>query len=157
MKHSNDTIWNRNSDHSTITTVPPRSHGCAQWNERLEIVNYDPKCHNQSHKLYRRILYRSRGSPISTPVHRLFPNKMLSLMWPTSCFMTYLVIFMLTLRLCIQFRNYSLLPNFMFVCPCIVSIIVNDDQQDATILVYLFIPNQLYMFRAMSLPIIRRT
>ena len=27
-------------------------------------------------------------------------------------------------------------------------IIVNDDQQDATILVYLFIPNQLYMFRA---------
>ena len=30
--------------------------------------------------------------------------------------------------------------------PCIVSIIVNDDQQDATILAYLFIPNQLYMF-----------
>ena len=27
-------------------------------------------------------------------------------------------------------------------------IIVNDDQQDATILTYLFIPNQLYMFRA---------
>jgi len=25
---------------------------------------------------------------------------------------------------------------------------VNDDQQDATILAYLFIPNQLYMFRA---------
>jgi len=36
-------------------------------------------------------------------------------------------------------------------------IIVNDDQQDATILVYLFIPNQLYMFRAMSSPIIRGT
>ena len=34
-------------------------------------------------------------------------------------------------------------------------IIVNDDQQDATILVYLFIPNQLYMFRAMFSPIIR--
>jgi len=33
-------------------------------------------------------------------------------------------------------------------------IIVNDDQQDATILAYLFIPNQLYMFRAMSSPII---
>ena len=33
-------------------------------------------------------------------------------------------------------------------------VIVNDDQQDATILVYLFIPNQLYMFRAMSSPII---
>ena len=32
-----------------------------------------------------------------------------------------------------------------------------DDQQDATILVYLFIPNQLYMFRAMSSPIIRST
>jgi len=27
---------------------------------------------------------------------------------------------------------------------------VNSDQQDATILAYLFIPNQLYMFRAMS-------
>ena len=36
-------------------------------------------------------------------------------------------------------------------------IILNDDQQDATILVYLFIPNQLYMFRAMSSPIIRST
>jgi len=36
-------------------------------------------------------------------------------------------------------------------------IIVNDDQQDATILAYLFIPNQLYMFRAMSSPIIRST
>jgi len=39
--------------------------------------------------------------------------------------------------------------------PCIVSIIVNDDQQDATVLADLFIPNQLYMFRAMSSPIIR--
>jgi len=38
-----------------------------------------------------------------------------------------------------------------------VSIIVNDDQQDATILAYLFIPNQLYMFLAMSSPIIRST
>ena len=41
--------------------------------------------------------------------------------------------------------------------PCIVSIIVNDEQQDATILAYLFVPNQLYMFRAMSSPIIRST
>jgi len=31
-----------------------------------------------------------------------------------------------------------------FVCPCIVSIILNDDQKDATILVYLFVSNQLY-------------
>jgi hypothetical protein len=45
--------------------------------------------------------------------------------------------------------------NLTFVC--IVSIIVNDDQQDATILAYLFIPNQLYMFWAMFLPIIRST
>ena len=36
-------------------------------------------------------------------------------------------------------------------------IIVNDDQQDATILAYLFIPNQLYMFWVMSSPIIRNT
>ena len=33
--------------------------------------------------------------------------------------------------------------------------IVNDDQQEATILAYLCIPNQLYMFQAMSSPIIR--
>jgi hypothetical protein len=38
--------------------------------------------------------------------------------------------------------------HLTFVYPCIVSIIVNDDQQDATILAYLFIPNQLYMFWA---------
>jgi len=44
-----------------------------------------------------------------------------------------------------------------FVCPCIVSITVNDDQQDATILAYLFISNQVYMIRAMSSPIIRST
>jgi len=31
--------------------------------------------------------------------------------------------------------------NLIFVCPCIASIIVNDDQQDAAILAYLFIPN----------------
>jgi len=43
------------------------------------------------------------------------------------------------------------------VCPCIASTIVNDDQQDAIILVYLFIPNQLYMFRAMSSPIVTST
>ena len=36
-------------------------------------------------------------------------------------------------------------------------VIVNDDQKDVTILVYLFIPNQLYMFRAISSPIIRST
>ena len=35
--------------------------------------------------------------------------------------------------------------------------IVKDDQQDATILVYLFIPNQLYMFWATSLAVIRST
>jgi hypothetical protein len=34
---------------------------------------------------------------------------------------------------------------------CVASIIVNDDQQDPTILAYLFIPSRLYMFR----PIIR--
>jgi len=47
--------------------------------------------------------------------------------------------------------------NLTFVCPCIVTIIVNDDQQDATILAYVFIPNQLYMFPTMSSPIIRST
>jgi hypothetical protein len=37
------------------------------------------------------------------------------------------------------------------------TVIINEYQQDATILAYLFIPNQLYMFRAMSSPIIRST
>ena len=37
------------------------------------------------------------------------------------------------------------------------SLTVNDDQKDATVLAYLFIPDQLYMFRAMSSPIIRST
>ena len=36
-------------------------------------------------------------------------------------------------------------------------LMVSDDQQDATVSVHLFIPNQLYMFRAMSSPIIGRT
>ena len=35
--------------------------------------------------------------------------------------------------------------------------VVNGGQQDANILAYLFIPNQLYVFRAMSSPIIRST
>ena len=38
-----------------------------------------------------------------------------------------------------------------------IHIILNDDQKDATILAYLFIPNQLYMFRVTSSSIIRRT
>jgi len=39
------------------------------------------------------------------------------------------------------------------MCPYIASIIVNDNQKDAAILVYLFIPNQLYIFQTSS-PII---
>ena len=45
----------------------------------------------------------------------------------------------------------------MFQLVEILHIIVNDDKQDATISVYLFIPSQLYTFRAMSSPIIRST
>jgi len=51
----------------------------------------------------------------------------------------------------------TLVMVLTFVCPAIASIIVNDVQQDATILPYLFIPNHLYMFRAKSSPIIRST
>ena len=43
---------------------------------------------------------------------------------------------------------------FLYVS-CII--IVNDDQQDANILAYLFFPNQFYMFQAMSSPIVRST
>ena len=57
----------------------------------------------------------------------------------------------------IQMTAEMLVMRLTFVCPCSVSITVNDDQQDATILACLFIPNQLYMFRAMSSPIIRST
>ena len=51
----------------------------------------------------------------------------------------------------------SIQIKLTFVRPCILSIIVNVDQQDETILAYLFTPNQLYMFRAMSSPIVRGT
>jgi hypothetical protein len=44
-----------------------------------------------------------------------------------------------------------------FQTPTVTITIVNDDQQDATILAYLFIRSQLYVFRAMSSPIIRST
>jgi hypothetical protein len=46
--------------------------------------------------------------------------------------------------------------TLMFMCSCITSIIINDDQQDATIL-DLFISSLLYMFRAIPSPIIRIT
>jgi hypothetical protein len=46
--------------------------------------------------------------------------------------------------------------NMMFMCPCITSIIINDDQQDAAI-PDLFISSLLYMFRATASPIIRST
>ena len=42
-----------------------------------------------------------------------------------------------------------------FLCSCTVSVILNDDHQDASVMAYLFIPNQLYTFRAMFSPIIR--
>jgi hypothetical protein len=54
-------------------------------------------------------------------------------------------------------RGNIIFWNLMFMYLCIISIIVNDDQLDATILAYLFIPNQLYMFGAMSSSIIRNT
>jgi len=44
-----------------------------------------------------------------------------------------------------------------FVYLCIISIAVNDDQKAENILSYLFISNQLYMFRAMYSPIIIST
>jgi len=47
--------------------------------------------------------------------------------------------------------------NLTFLCPCIFSIIVVNGQQDATIFDYLFIPNQLYMFRALYSLILRST
>ena len=47
--------------------------------------------------------------------------------------------------------------NLTFVYPCVTSVTVNDDQQAATILAYLLIPHQLYVFWAMSSPIIRNT
>ena len=53
--------------------------------------------------------------------------------------------------------NWNKLKYLTFVRPCIISITANDDQQDATILTYLFIPNQLYMFREMFSPIVRST
>jgi hypothetical protein len=44
----------------------------------------------------------------------------------------------------------------IFMCPCITSIIINDNQEDAAIL-DLFLSSLLYMFRAIPCPIIRGT
>jgi len=52
-------------------------------------------------------------------------------------------------------NRHSSISFIMF--QTVYSIIVNDYQQDTTILAYLFIPNHLYMFRAMSSPNIRST
>ena len=57
-------------------------------------------------------------------------------------------------------HNLHLLPLYcilIFVWPCVVSIILISWPKRWKFLVYLFIPNQLYMFRAMFLPIIRST
>ena len=45
----------------------------------------------------------------------------------------------------------------MFVCLCVVSIIRNWWPTRCNFLVYLFVPKQLYMFRAMFSPIVRST
>ena len=45
----------------------------------------------------------------------------------------------------------------LFYARLAIILIVNDDQKDATILAYLLIPSQLYMFRAMSSPTIWST
>jgi len=49
------------------------------------------------------------------------------------------------------------LPDFGGISNLLQSLTVNNGQQDITILAYLFIPNQLYMFLTMSSPIIRST
>jgi hypothetical protein len=46
--------------------------------------------------------------------------------------------------------------NLKFMCPCVTSTIINDDQQDVTIL-DLFISSLLYKFRAIPSSIIRST
>ena len=50
---------------------------------------------------------------------------------------------------CCYVTNFSLFKMYV--------IVVNDDQQYAYILAYLFIPDQLYTFRAMYSPTIRST
>ena len=62
----------------------------------------------------------------------------------------------------IQELHHNIVRRFIFPvntnAHCYVqSTTVNDDLQDGTILAYLFILNQLYMFRAMPSPIIRGT
>ena len=75
---------------------------------------------------------------------KLNPNKYIFL--TAECFSSAVIV---------RFSEYF--AGLTLVYPCIISIIVNDDQLDATILFYLFIPNKLYMFRAMFSPIIRST
>ena len=59
----------------------------------------------------------------------------------------------------------TFITNSCFICPkngdnikiSILDTILNDDQQHATIFAYLFVPNQLYVFRALSSSIIGST
>ena len=46
--------------------------------------------------------------------------------------------------------------NLIFVCPCILNVVINYNQQDATALIYLFLQT-LYMSQAIPPPIIRST
>jgi len=47
--------------------------------------------------------------------------------------------------------------NFTFICPCIASIPLKYNQQDATFFRYIYFYKWLYMFQAVPSPIIRST
>jgi len=48
------------------------------------------------------------------------------------------------MQICVTHPQHVKTTCFLtFVYPCIASIIINDNQQDATILAYLFIPNHV--------------
>jgi len=50
------------------------------------------------------------------------------------------------------------MPDVIFICPCIVNIIPNYNQQDATFLdLFILFLQTLYMFQVVPPPIIRST
>jgi hypothetical protein len=62
----------------------------------------------------------------------------------------------LTAIILVHVQHFTGWESLMFMCPCITSVIINDNQQYA-IINDLFIPSLLYMFRAIPSPIIKRT
>ena len=116
-------------------------------------------CYHYCKLLHRNHHYITSGDTVHHSVSQWQVASLSNCKWPTTspgsrAFSRFYKIFFVFLK---HSHKYSTFFSSTFMFPCIASITVNDDQHVATILAYLFITNQLYMFRATSSPIIRST